>query len=1761
MGKLFKKGFKFFIINAIVFVFSMMFFLSFTKKANAATFTEELTQDIIRQNTDTETTRGSYGNFNWYFIKQFESDGSFYVEKNVGFQCHYTIPSAYKGKIKSYYASFTYSGTDENDPEGAQVNVKGVGHGEDEPDRITLVKNGSQMVPPNNEPFTEILSDEEIRLSINVREPNGAGKNLISNLRIIVEIEGTVTVSITNGTGVKSVYLSTNQDAISGSSSGTIDIGATVYGFAVLSNGYKAKDDWTLVSGTADTEDAIYRVGSITVGTSAFDTISATPKTKIITLDSNGGQGSGTTTLTYDSAGEALSTGFSKDLYQFYCWNTKADGTGTNYFPSISKSEVNQLILSDLDTFYAKWKLTSEGVVALINNIGTVEYTTDSSNKIKAARNGYEALSYQEKQQVSNYKVLENAESTFNNLLEQNAEAKIGTKLYPFLYDAFSAATQGQTIILRRDVDLTGKNVEIDKNLKLDLNGHILTTTLEDGTTGIPTILITTQNTILEVKNSEPSTGGVYGYLLVADSAFGSSYIKIKSGRLILPVDILTNELSEIIKIEKGYEIKNINEDGSPDENGFISLVKIIDVVDIGTLTEDYVVPDGQVITGSLNSPIQISIEAKATVTIRNVDISSILNQSFAGITCLGDAKLILEGESIIHGGTVGGAGIYIPSGYTLTIDGSGCVEVFGKPNGSIASAAGIGGNASSSSGHILINNGFIRVHAGSKAAGIGSSYGGQYSSMRAGDITINGGYIFAEGDDGAGIGSGERGSCGNITITGGFIIASGYSGIGKGRSGSCGDVKILDTVTKVIATGNNADPIYCDNLDISSSLKSSTNNNKRTIYHDNVLLIAGELVTDNNLEGDGWSYDKANNVLTLNNFEYEGNSMVSVYSQENMLAPYVPIISFDGDNLTINLVGHNSLINTVDNWSSYAVGIHCAGSLKFEGNGSLSLSFTGINAFSYAILSESNLTIEGPNIEAISGKANYFSEGIHINSGDLIVNSGLLYAISDQCSDDNGESFGINTNSTNLFIGDTVKLVIARGYTGALSSNTTVTNGIEGTGWTDFAGTSEGTNISKTYTGAKINGYKYIRFIGFTAEDVIALIDDIGDVEYTDVFKEKIDNARDTYNFLNEEEKELITNYDILLVAEESYAAVDAVTIKIEKIGDVQYNATSKGLIDSARESYDALNDYLKGIVPNLDVLLTKEAEYKAFDDQYHADLVVILINNIGEVKYNASSKELIDSARELYDNLNAEAKVLVQNITVLIAAEKVYDTMDYIKSLDNVKYDTKSKETIDNVIKLYNELTDDQKALITNYQELVKADNDYKEVDKVVIVITNLGKIKYDEESLNKINKAKNSKNALSVDQQKMFPGSATEVLKDYDAAYETIVSFNVIGKIQYSKECERDLKAAREKYDALTDNQKNLIDEIELKTFTDKEREFNSKKSTASTWGVILLLISLVALGTGCYFLFVVLRKKDEDDNKDNTLKTYSSVLPLVIFASYFGTGVYLAFYIFLFLAIAVWVSVVVLYLLKKKGIFKGVNIPFFNKKEVVTTADIFEAKEKETVSTDIFEANEKETVTLDFDKKEPIDTKSENNNIEDTEELDEDEVVETVTDSSGNVFKIQYNSSFTAKLILASDELKKEYSELRKVILSYKDTKSKTTWHYDTVSTGKTTLLRFGIRGKTLCVYFALNTDEFENTKYKVENITSKKYSNVPCLYRIKSDRRFEYAKELIELLAKKYDLIKEEKEIEDIIPSYEDRDSLVSRGLIKKKEVMISSNNN
>ena len=219
--------------------------------------------------------------------------------------------------------------------------------------------------------------------------------------------------------------------------------------------------------------------------------------------------------------------------------------------------------------------------------------------------------------------------------------------------------------------------------------------------------------------------------------------------------------------------------------------------------TGDVVLYDGHTVTGTGGISTHVTVLAGATVALSNATITGTSPYSihnWAGITCLGDAVIILEDDNIVNSRHMYYPGIQPgPPGTTLTIRGNGSLEACGEWDG-----PGIGSGYGGTCGNIVIEGGVIAAKGGTDAPGIGSGDGGT-----CGDIVIEGGVIVAMGGTNAsGIGSGRTAACGDITISGGTITATGgrwSAGIGCGNYGICGDMTISGgTIT---ATGGEQAP------------------------------------------------------------------------------------------------------------------------------------------------------------------------------------------------------------------------------------------------------------------------------------------------------------------------------------------------------------------------------------------------------------------------------------------------------------------------------------------------------------------------------------------------------------------------------------------------------------------------------------------------------------------------------------------------------------------------------------------------------------------------------------------------------------------------------------------------------------------------------------------------------------------------------------------------------------------------------------------
>ncbi len=174
------------------------------------------------------------------------------------------------------------------------------------------------------------------------------------------------------------------------------------------------------------------------------------------------------------------------------------------------------------------------------------------------------------------------------------------------------------------------------------------------------------------------------------------------------------------------------------------------------------------------------------------------------------------------------------------------------------------------------------------------------------------------------------------------------------------------------------------------------------------------------------------------------------------------------------------------------------------------------------------------------------------------------------------------------------------------------------------------------------------------------------------------------------------------------------------------------------------------------------------------------------------------------------------------------------------------------------------------------------------------------------------------------------------------------------------------------------------------------------------------------------------------------------------------------------------------------------------------------------------------------------------VEQIEYLDDEEELEFIETEEG---RMRYDRSFAARIIGANDEVKRYYSALKNYLLGFKKVRCRMSWKFEKFRLGRNCIALIAVRGKTLCLYLALNPMRFADSKYKVEDYSLRSAKTAtPLMYRIKNDRRLKYAKELIDVLLFENDSEKGERSPEDFVPPSRTTAELIEEGLIKLVKV-------
>ncbi len=187
-------------------------------------------------------------------------------------------------------------------------------------------------------------------------------------------------------------------------------------------------------------------------------------------------------------------------------------------------------------------------------------------------------------------------------------------------------------------------------------------------------------------------------------------------------------------------------------------------------------------------------------------------------------------------------------------------------------------------------------------------------------------------------------------------------------------------------------------------------------------------------------------------------------------------------------------------------------------------------------------------------------------------------------------------------------------------------------------------------------------------------------------------------------------------------------------------------------------------------------------------------------------------------------------------------------------------------------------------------------------------------------------------------------------------------------------------------------------------------------------------------------------------------------------------------------------------------------------------------------------------------------------EEEEDYDDDDKLEKDDDDSGdgedlyfgeegvdfsNMMK--FNRSFIARIIQGTDQQKNFYGSVKQALLSYKKVNSNIAWGAERFNKGRETIARFKMRGKTLCLYLALDPNEYKVSVYHhLDASQNKSMSGTPMMVKIKSPLGVKKAIRLIDEMLEarggvKRDLL--ERDYAAMYP-YETIEELIEEGLVK-----------
>lgn len=294
---------------------------------------------------------------------------------------------------------------------------------------------------------------------------------------------------------------------------------------------------------------------------------------------------------------------------------------------------------------------------------------------------------------------------------------------------------------------------------------------------------------------------------------------------------------------------------------------------------------------------------------------------------------------------------------------------------------------------------------------------------------------------------------------------------------------------------------------------------------------------------------------------------------------------------------------------------------------------------------------------------------------------------------------------------------------------------------------------------------YKFINTANgvFGKDDVIEVIERLPSIEDITLNDEvRIKDAFERYKDLSEEDKAKVTNIDKLEAAlqkiedlKNADKEVERIISEIDKLSD-NITLENKEKINELYNSYSRLSDEHKAKVTNADKLINAK---NVIDNLEEVELIKNIIGKI-EALPNIKDivldkEELVNSLYKEFTNLTEEQKAKVTNADKLIEAKKKIDnTRDEVNSIEKEIWDkiNPSKITLED-----KEIVE---SLIARYEALDSRDRVYvKYFDEVLEAKKIIDKLEVENDKVDSGNKPESNKPGTTTKPGTTKPGTTTK------------------------------------------------------------------------------------------------------------------------------------------------------------------------------------------------------------------------------------------------------------------------------------------------------------------------------------------------------------------------------------------------------------------